>query len=71
MSKSVTQGLPTSSAEPLQVPDLQRRSRMSRLIWFGALVALAAGVAFFMLRREERVVDPYRTVAVERRDLVR
>jgi HlyD family secretion protein len=71
MSETVTQGLPTSSSEPLQVPDLQRRSRTARLIWFGALAALAAFVAFFVLRREERVVDPYRTVPVERRDIVR
>jgi len=71
MSKTVTQGIPTSSAEPLQVPDLQRRSRLSRLIWLGALLVVAAAVAFVFLRREERVVDPYRTVPVERRDLVR
>ena len=71
MSKTVTQGIPTSSAEPLQVPDLQRRSRMSRLFWLGALVVLAAVAAFVLLGREERVVDPYRTVPVERRDLVR
>jgi HlyD family secretion protein len=71
MSHLVTQGLPTSSTEPLQVPDLQRRSRTSRLIWLGVLALGAAILAFVLLRREERVVDPYRTVPVERRDLVR
>ena len=71
MSHSVTQSLPTRSAEPLQVPDLQRRSLASRLLWLGALVVLAAAAGFWLLGRDERVVDPYRTVAVERRDLAR
>lgn len=71
MSNSVTQGIQTSSAQPLQVPDFQRRSRASRLIWLGALLVLAGVIAYFVWGREERVLDPYRTVPVERRDLVR
>lgn len=67
----MTQGIPSTSLEPLQVPDLQRRARTSRLLWFGALAALAAVATVFVLRREEQVIDPYRTVPVERRDLVR
>ncbi|HET8934801.1 MAG TPA: efflux RND transporter periplasmic adaptor subunit [Polyangiales bacterium] len=67
----MTQGIPSTSLEPLQVPDLQRRARTSRLLWLAALAVLAALAAVFLFRREERVVDPYRAVPVERRDLVR
>jgi HlyD family secretion protein len=67
----VAQGLPSTSAESLQVPDLQRRARTSRWLWLGALLVLAAVAAVLFFKREERVVDVYRTVAVERRDLTR
>jgi multidrug efflux pump subunit AcrA (membrane-fusion protein) len=67
----VTQGLPNTTAPQLQVPDLQRRTRASRLLWLGALAVIVAAVAVLLLRRDERVVDPYRTVRVEKRNLVR
>jgi HlyD family secretion protein len=67
----VTQGIPSTSLEPLRVPDLQRRTRLSRLLWLGVLALFAIVAALVVLRREERVIDPYRAVPVERRDLVR
>jgi hypothetical protein len=48
----VTQGLPNTTTTQLQVPDLQRRTRLSRMLWLGVLVALAAVPLIMLLRRE-------------------
>lgn len=67
----MTQGIPGTSAERLQIPDLSKRTRAQRLVWIALLGAVALGVGYFVVPRDDEVVEPYRTVAVERRDLVR
>lgn len=66
----MTQGLPGTTAARLQIPDLHKRDRAARVwLWLLPLAALVAG--YFYLRRGEQAVEIYRTVKVQRRDLVR
>jgi HlyD family secretion protein len=67
----VTEGLPGTRAERLQIPDVQKRARTQRLVWAVLLLA-AALLALSMYRgRAQPASDLFRTVQVERRDVVR
>ena len=66
----MTQG-PSTTAERLQIPDLDRRVRTQRVIWAVLLIAAASIGAFLYTQREQQVVEPYRTVKLTRRDVVR
>jgi len=67
----VTEGLPGTSAERLQIPDVQKRARTQRLVW---AVVLLGAVLFALSAYRDRgqtLGEQYRTVRVERRDVVR
>jgi HlyD family secretion protein len=67
----VTEGLPGTRAERLQIPDVQKRARTQRLVWAVLLLA-AALLALSMYRgRAQPAGELFRTVRVERRDVVR
>ena len=66
----MTQG-PSTTAERLQIPDLDRRVRTQRVIWAVLLIAAASIGALLYTQREQQVVEPYRTVKLTRRDVVR
>jgi HlyD family secretion protein len=59
------------TAERLQIPDLNRRVRTQRVVWAVVLIAAALIAAFVFSQREQQVVEPYRTVKLARRDVVR
>jgi HlyD family secretion protein len=68
---AVTEGLPGTSAERLQIPDVQKRIRTQRLVWMAVLLAAAVvGLSFFR-GRDQPIGEQFRTVRVERRDVVR
>jgi HlyD family secretion protein len=66
----VTQGLPGTTAERLQIPDLHKRDRAQR-VWLMLLPLAALVAGYFYLRRGDQPVESYRTVKVARRDVVR
>ena len=70
IGKNVTQQ-PSTTAERLQIPDLSKRVRTQRLVWTLVLIAAAAVAGYLYTRREQQVLEPYRTVKLMRRDLLR
>lgn len=64
-------GLSGTTAEPLQIPDLNKRVRTQRVIWLVVLLAAAATAAYVLLHKNEGVVETYRSVKIARRDVVR
>ncbi|MET0387458.1 MAG: efflux RND transporter periplasmic adaptor subunit [Polyangiales bacterium] len=66
----MTQGLPGTTAERLQIPDLHKRVRAQRF-WLLLLPLAALVAAYLYARKGDQVPETYRTMKVERRDLVR
>ncbi|HEX4353639.1 MAG TPA: efflux RND transporter periplasmic adaptor subunit [Polyangiales bacterium] len=67
----MTDGSPGTSAERLQIPDVQKRTRNQRLVWAVVLIAAALGSLYVYRERSHAVGEAYRTVRVTRRDVVR
>ena len=67
----MTDGLPGTTAERLQIPDVQRRARNQRLVWAVVLIAAALGAIYVYRDRSRPVAELYRTVRVTRRDVLR
>jgi HlyD family secretion protein len=70
-TRSVTDGLTGTTAERLQIPDVQRRARNQRLVWAVALIAAVLGAGYMYRERTRPIGELYRTVRVTRRDVLR
>jgi HlyD family secretion protein len=67
----VTDGLPGTTAERLQIPDVQRRARGQRWLVLGVLCAGVVAGIFWYGRRAQAPSELYRCVPIARQDVVR
>jgi len=67
----VTDGLPGTTAERLQIPDVQRRARGQRWLALGVLCAAVVAGVFWYGRRTQAPSEVYRCVPIARQDVVR
>ena len=65
----MTEGLPGTRAERLQIPDVHKRTRTQRWFWVALLLAAALLSLSVYRGREQPVAEQFRTVRVERRDV--